>query len=736
MSRLSEYRGVGVTMTLDPVTFEILRHRLEEIVNEAYYTMARVSGNAVITEAGDHEEAILNANGETIMVGGGIVEWTQCLEEAGRYIATEYADNPGIFAGDQFVLNCTEIAAVHLMDIQVLKPVFWQGERIAWVNTAGHNMDVGGINTGGVHLDARERVQEGLSMWGIKLCERGVIRKDIETTIKNMTRQPELLVLELRARMAANNAAERRLLDTIEEFGIEKVKAIFEELPRYSARRIRQRLARLPDGEFTARHYFESFVAGEGALAVQCKLIKKGDSLTLDFTGSSPQSAGAQNVALPGAKSNAECPFLMMLAHDIPWNYGLWGVINWIVPHGTVVNPTDTAPVSVNTPAGAGYVTIGCVLDCISQLYLCSDDKQEAFACGSNAFNNPMLYGKDKSGRYFITMMMENLICGAGAMIHRDGDDTCSNMWTTKPQVSNLERAEQLFPWLYLWRKEATDTGGPGRNRGGTACYNAFIPWGSDQLEAHDNGMGDVVRLSNGLAGGYPAPNVKQYVIRGSNIEALFAAGEIPADRDDIKGKVIEYGCNTTFPFNSGDVYTVYFGGGGGYGDPLDRDPEGIEVDIRNEYVSISEAARTYGVVVDVKTLKVDSPATAKRRAEMRAQRLRNAAPAAVRQSPVRSRDKEVLDWGGVVQLVQRDGGPRVWRCGRCAHVLGAATHDWKTYAARYDAPLSHGQPLKFAAISEEFALREFYCPECGQLLEVLNLRRADPDVETFRYLG
>ena len=124
-------------LNVDPITFEILRHRLEEIVNEAYYTMARVSGNAIITEAGDHEEAILNAAGDTIMVGGGIVEWTQCLEEAGRYIAREYEENPGINEDDQFVLNCTEVAAVHLMDIQVLKPVFWEGRRIAWINTAG-----------------------------------------------------------------------------------------------------------------------------------------------------------------------------------------------------------------------------------------------------------------------------------------------------------------------------------------------------------------------------------------------------------------------------------------------------------------------------------------------------------------------------------------------------------------------------------------------------------------------
>ena len=721
---------------LDPVTFEILRHRLEEIVNEAYYTMARVSGNAIITEAGDHEEAILNANGDTIMVGGGIVEWTQCLEEAGRYISTEYQDNPGIFEGDQFVLNCTEVAAVHLMDIQVLKPVFWEGKRFAWLNTAGHNMDVGGINIGGVQIDARERVQEGLSMWGLKVCERGVIRKDIETTIKNMTRQPELLVLELRARMAANNAAEKRLLDTVREFGFDKVMAIFEELPRYSEQRIRQRLRKLPDGEFSAVHYFESVIESEGALAVRCKLVKKDDTIKMDFTGSSPQSKGAQNVALPGAKSNAECPFLMMLAHDIPWNYGLWGVIDWVLPHGTVVNPTDDAPVSINTPAGAGYVTIGCVLDCISQLYLCSDEKEEAMACGSNAFNNPMLYGDDKEGNYFITMMMENLICGGGGMYHRDGDDACSNMWTTKPQVTNLERAEQLFPWLYLWRKEAMDTGGPGRHRGGTACMNAFIPWKVDEMEVHDNGMGDTVRLANGLAGGYPAPNVKQYLIRKSNIQSLFDRGEMPSNVEEIEGKVEEYGVNTTLPFYKDDVYAVYFGGGGGFGDPLERDPEKLAQDVMNEYVSVEEARKLYGVIIDGETLQVDREGTEEERQTLRKKRL------GLAQAPKRANGNtagsgtELMNWAGVISLNADAAGDRYWQCKKCDHVLGDAGADWKNYAAIFHAPMEHGQPEAFATTTEAYHLRECYCPNCGGLFEVLSLGVTDEDVVTFKHLN
>lgn len=607
---------------LDPVLFEILRHRMEEIVAESYYTMARVSGNPVITEAGDHEEAILNAQGDTVMVGGGIVEWTGCLEDAGRFISREYEDNPGINDGDQFILNDTEIAAVHHMDIEVLKPVFWEGKRIAWVNAAGHMMDVGGMEAGGFMLKATDRMQEGLCMRGIKICDRGVVKRDVEQTLKYMTRQPDIFMLEISARMAANNAASKRLLETVEEFGIDKVMAVFEELPEYSERLVRARLRSLPDGVYTAVHYFDSTRDEEGYLKIKCTLTKRGGNITMDFTGSSPQSKGSQNIAAPGAKSNAECPFLIMLGYDIPWNWGLWRVINFVLPEGTVVNPTSDGAVSANTCSGAGYVVIGVVADCISQMYLCSGQKTEAFANGSNAHVCPVLYGEGKRGELFMTMMMELMISGAGAEIDRDGDDTCSNMWTAKPQVTNIEREEELFPLLYLWRKECIDSGGPGKFRGGCGCEDAIIPWGTKEIYVHPLVLGQEPRLANGLIGGYPAPHVKQLVMRNSNVSEMFRRGEMPNFAKDIQGEQETKPALRLFSIGAEDVYVIYHGGGGGCGDPLEREPKAVARDVRLDYVSLVEAKRTYGVVLEPDTLEINLEGTQKLRQEMLQERL------------------------------------------------------------------------------------------------------------------
>ncbi len=164
--------------------------------------------------------------------------------------------------------------------------------------------------------------------------------------------------------------------------------------------------------------------------------------------------------------------------------------------------------------------------------------------------------------------------------------------------------------------------------------------------------------------------------------------------------------------------------------------PEKIVVDVNNEYVSVGEAARTYGVVVDPVTHAADIDATNEKRAEIRAHRLKNASAGTKAPKVELNGAKEIFDWGGSLQLVEIGSGERFWKCGGCDHVLGESTHDWKSYAARGDAPMSNGQPVKFASKTKEFGLREFYCPECAELLEVLNLNRNEADVETFRYLG
>lgn len=158
---------------LDPITFEVLRHKLDEIVAEAYHTIGMVSGSPVVYEIGDHQEALCTAGGEVVAFGAGVLHWVRSLAAGVSHLVHQYSENPGINEDDQFLLNDTYVAAVHANDVQLLAPIFWKGELIAWAGSASHHTDVGGVDPGSLCVSATDVYQEGFQSPGIKLVEGG-----------------------------------------------------------------------------------------------------------------------------------------------------------------------------------------------------------------------------------------------------------------------------------------------------------------------------------------------------------------------------------------------------------------------------------------------------------------------------------------------------------------------------------------------------------------------------------
>jgi len=253
-----------------------------------------------------------------------------------------------------------------------------------------------------------------------------------------------------------------------------------------------------------------------------------------------------------------------------------------------------------------------------------------------------------------------------------------------------------------------------------------FIPWGTDDLGVHNLGMGQYTRLANGLCGGYPAPNVPSYVIRGSDARELLRSGRMPAAEAEVTGTREPRATLDSFHLGPDDVYVVYYGGGGGFGDPLEREPERVAFDVGNGYVSAAEARRTYGVVLAADG-EADPVATGEARETLRRARLDGAEP----RPPAPLERPPLLDWGGVLAV---DDTPEslAWRCLRCGGVLGSTEQDWKAYAVRRVEPMAKAQPPELPS-DPRSQLREFCCPHCGRLLEVLNLGVDQPDPITFR---
>jgi len=612
--------------TLDPITFGVLRHKLDAIIDEAYYTIGQVSGNPVVYEAGDHQEAICTPTGELAVFGGGVLHWTRALSYGIRHVIANYADNPGFAEDDQFLLSDPYIAPIHYNDVQLLAPVFYDGEIIAWTGCGSHQSDVGGIDRGSVCVSARNQYEEGFAAPGLKIVERGVIRRDIEDFFRNAVRAPEFGLLDIRAKIAANNVVKRRLIEMVESYGKETIAALFDQLIRHSDERVAAKLALIPDGSWTAVNYIEG--RRDPHLKVQITATKRDGRITLDFIGTSPQASGSENMAVPGTMSSAAAPFVSMVCYDIPWNEGLFRRLDFVLPEGTIVNPRRPAAISAGVPSGANILTMTAALNVFSKMISCSDALRDE-ACGNvtGSFFVYNLSGHRDDGRYFTTIEMDHFAGGTGGWRGHDGTGAAQNTWSVKTMIANVETTEMLFPLMYLWRRVAPDSGGPGQYRGGVGLENALVGWGTDHIDIVTISVGSGPRPCLGFAGGLPASHTPAGIMRGAGIKRALSNGRtLPTEFDDLLGEWSPLEPKGVTEMAGDDViYAFVSAGGGGFGDPLDRNPAAVESDVRDGYVSTGAARAVYGVILGEGGV-VDAAATEQHRTTLRQQRLSRSA--------------------------------------------------------------------------------------------------------------
>jgi N-methylhydantoinase B len=606
---------------MDSVTFEVLMHRLESILGEGYYTIGRVSGSAVVYEAGDHQEAILTRDGELAGFGGGVLHWTPVMSQAVKHLIEVYGFDE-IYEGDYFLQNDPYVGCLHAMDIQILHPIFYEGELVAWSATASHQSDTGGIDPGGFCIRATERFHEGFQSPGIKFIEKGKRRKDIEELFRNAVRTPDISVLDINAKIASCNVMEERLIEIIKSYGVDLVLMLFDQAINYSEQRVRTKLSEIPDGTWKAINYVEGITMPY--FRVECTLIKEKDTLTFDFTGTSPQSPGSENLTAAGGMGSAVDPFFPMFCHDIPWNSGIFRPLKFILPEGSIVNATFPAAVSCNTPSGAAYITTATAQNALSKMLL-SSEKYRLEACGNimTATQFPVISGLNKEGAFYATLIMDGLAGGSGALPDRDGDNTGANMWSAKVMISNIETNELHFPILYILRKEFPDSGGPGKFRGGLSQVICFTPWKTDEIVNVHQGSGQEPRNSLGISGGYPAASSRVIKVKNSRIFEKMKEGNPPRSWEEIGGEQEAFAKGLSiFKIKPEEILCYSCGGGGGYGDPLNRELDLVLRDVINKDVSVKGAEQDYGVIIDPDKLEVNYKKTDTVRQEMRKERL------------------------------------------------------------------------------------------------------------------
>jgi N-methylhydantoinase B len=693
---------------IDPITFEVVRNKLQAITEEQAITLKSVSGSPVVTEATDFNNGLYLTDGSIVTMGPQVIFHTGTMSSVIRSIIANFSENPGIREGDMFILNDPYRGAIHQPDVSIVAPIFHDGEHVAWAGSCAHQLDVGGMSFGSWAIGATEIQQEAMLLPGIKLVEGGVLRQDLWQMIMGMTRLPQVLGLDLKAMIAANNVAARQFKELMRRYGSKVVQTIMQEEINASERQIRQTLSKLPDGVFRARDYIEHDGHANRLYHVSVTATKTGDSLTLDFTGTSPQAPGFINCTASGMRGAAFTGLLPILAPTIRWNEGLMRAVKITAPEGVLCNATWPAPISSGTISTA-WIVQNVVVAALSRLVACSKDYAlEGPAVTKGHMTVMTLAGQDRDGGPFGTFLLDSTAGGGGAYPDHDGLDGSGDFCVPRPAIANVEANEANGPFLYLYRGFVPDTGGPGRTRGGAGASLAITPYETEGLHAMMLGHGVEVPNSIGQAGGLPGACGRNFIRRDSG-SAADIAGLAPNLDAILRAGVEELGPKPgRMALGAGDVLGYAFQGGGGYGDPLKRDPAAVRLDVVNGHVSVPTAASQYGVVLEGG--EVDRAATAARRDAIRAERLGakpRAAPAA----------GDLAAKGGRFQC-------------SCGSDLGPASGNWKDRArSNVVAAETLGRHMRTHA---ELEIREHVCQDCGSLLETEIVRKTEASLSTF----
>jgi N-methylhydantoinase B len=557
----------------------------------------------------------------------------------------------------------------------------------------------------------------------LKLVEAGRLRTDLWRLILNMTRQPEMVGLDLKGFIASNVVAKRRVLALIAEYGLEPVRNAMTELIRYSERRFRRRLLELPDAEVRSRGFVDHDGHENRIYRVDVRAQKRGDVLRFDFSESSPQAPGFINCTastLLGAVFGGVAP---ILGREIPWNHGFLNAIEIVAPQGLVCNATAPAPTGSATIA-TGWVVVSTIVHALSKLVSLSErHRRYAQAVTNGAFDALVIGDRNQYGERYGTQVMDAQLGGGGATATADGIDQSGGFVTPRPDIPNVEASEMHGPMLYLHRSFFRDSGGDGAWRGGRAAGLAFTPYGVERLRCTLTTQGVEVPVSPGLFGGWPGRCNEHVVIRGTTLPELIARGALALERSPESGAIELAGLGGTaerlpakleLELRPGDVLSYSWSGGGGFGDPLDRDPDLVQRDVAVGIITEGRARSVYGVPGD--------------REAMRRARLRDAPSSGL--APSRSGGVR-LSFGPLMRMRVSDGA--AWAECRCGACLGAA-EDWKRGAGR--RVLSAAELPDGIRLHCDLELAEFVCPGCGSLLSVEVCERGREPVADLRLLG
>jgi N-methylhydantoinase B len=578
----------------DLISFEMFKNAIFSIADEMAVTICRTTYSGILRDNMDFATAIANAEGRLVAQGLTLPFHLGAMHTAIAAVMARYGDDIG--AGDVFILNDPFAGGMHLPDIFIIKPVFADGTRIAFVLTTAHHGDVGGRVPGSNAADSTEIYQEGLRLPPLKLIEGGARNETLWTVIETNVRLPVRLFGDLRAQLAACEVAEKQFLEQVARYGTDTVKVYMAEVMDYAERLARAAVSELPDGEFS----FEDWIDDDGVefgkpIRLFVTVRKEGDRMSFDWTGSAKQVKGAINSTLSVTQAASYTALRSILPGTIPNNDGVFRVIDVTAPPGTITNVV--LPGACAARALTGFRMLDCAFGALARM---SPELVGAAGDGGNV--GVSIGGYDKDRKPFIYV---DFACGTwGGRPWADGLEGNTNLFINMASQS-IEVTESEHPIEILAYELAGDRCGAGKYRGGAPFYRDYR-LGEKDAVLQVRADRQVVR-PYGLYGGKPGKP------GSSHFNPETEDRKLPS--------------KVTMDFHEGEVMRYVIAGGGGWGDALERDADLVLNDARNEIISVETARLDYGVVIDAGTWAVDGAATDKLRDAMRTARGRDEMP-------------------------------------------------------------------------------------------------------------
>jgi N-methylhydantoinase B len=705
--------------SLHPLTYEVIRHRLCSITDEMGETLKRMSGSPIVSEANDYDFTINDETGQEVQIGLYNTMLAGAIDLAIYWTMLNRADNPGIEDGDMFLCNDPWVGGgLHQNDAVIFSPIFHDGKLFAWTSAICHEPDLGGVVPGSMPITAMDVFSESIPTPPIKVVRNFVLQRDVADAWVRRSRVPLLIRLDLRAKIGANAVGRKLMLELIKQYDADTVKAVMKRMMDDAERRLRDKLRAAPDGTWQATSYLDQAVVGDRTPHMLTLAMTKHEGhLTFDFTGTDPQ-AGVINCTYAGSRGGIMLALLPTLAGNIPWAAGgLMRCFDIVAQEGTLNNAGFPAAIS-KAPIATAWAIGNLAAQCLSEMLNCTIDMKEnvqATCCGT--WNTAVLAGLDQRGGRqvpFVDVVMESMAGGYGARPSTDGIDTGGLFCIPMGKLPDVEMTELLYPVLMLWRKEEPDSGGPGKQRGGVSASVAMTPHGSSVPMAMVISTSGMATAQNqGLAGGHPGNTGHNVVVQNSDLQRLFQRGEIATDLEGLGGQNDVAQCMAGGLLKPGDVLYLHCQGGGGYGDPLRRDPHAVASDLRNGKVSPRAAKDTYGVVADSEG-RVDEAATRKQRSAIHADRERQSKPAPVAFSGrFKARDGGAIDENLALATDPARGSVVV--CRHCEQQLSDFNRRL-SLASRDSDPVAACANVRVPPsyyVDSEVVFREYFCPSC-----------------------